>query len=125
VLIARLVDIKKETKVTPGSEELAFVPISAYPIQEYEDDLPPPQGPYYGNNPIPYQPTMYGQTVVRLPPTTVTTLKVSIEMRLFDAAAATMVWNGVTSSGTVADLEKATEEFARQIIQALVRDGVI
>ncbi len=112
VLITRLVNIKKEIKVVPGSAELTFKPVTAYPPPD-EDDL--------SSHPELY----FGATVVQEPPTTITNLKVSIETRMFDAKTSSMVWVGETSSGEVYDLKKETKAFARQIIKALKKDGMI
>lgn len=125
VLITRLVDIRKEVKVEPGSETVGFKPVTAYPVVTNEDDMPPKPEGYYGEHPIPEWETPYGETIIREPPAVITELKVSIETRLFDAAAANMVWVGDTESGVVKDLKKSTKTFAGEIIRALAKDGMI
>jgi len=111
VLITRLVNIKKEIKEVPGGETLVFKPFTPYPLPNV-DDISSANIPMVG-------------TVIQEPPTIITNLEVSIETRLFDAATSSMVWYGVTSSGEVDDLKKATEAFAREIIKALAKDGMI
>jgi hypothetical protein len=125
VLITRLVEIKKEIKVVPDSEDLTFKPVTAFPVISKEDDMPPKPGAYYGEHVMPDPVMYYGKTVIREPPTIITNLEVSIETRLFDATTSNMVWDGVTTSGVVHDLKKATETFAREIIKALVKDSMI
>ncbi len=110
VLITGLVDIKKELKVEPGSESVMFKPVTVYPGSE-------DWNPRYEIG--------YAETVVREPPTVIPHLKVSLETKLFDVSTARMVWYGLTTSGEVENLKKATAEFADVIIKALTKDRML